>query len=94
MTGLLDGWPALSAFRKTVGAPRTHTTPVRPRGVKILNLGCPVLDGFSRAGLWLNYSGRLIRRFKSKAPPFKTTRRTGHPLGIESTEKGSSRSGR
>ena len=29
------------AFHKTISAPRSNTTPVRPLGVKIVNLGWP-----------------------------------------------------
>jgi len=39
------------AFRKIASAPFSNTTAARKLWVKILNLGCPVLDAFSRAGL-------------------------------------------
>jgi len=46
------------------------TIPARPLWVRILNLGCPVLDVLSRAGF-------LISDCSEKAPPFQG-RRTGH----------------
>ena len=39
------------AFRKIVSVSFSNTTAARKLWVKILNLGCPVLDAFARAGL-------------------------------------------
>jgi REP element-mobilizing transposase RayT len=47
---LRTGGPAFRLLA-LVSVPRTNTTPVSPLRVKILNLGCPVLGGFPRAGL-------------------------------------------
>src|SRR5580692_1864482 len=77
--GALGGWPALSASRKIVCAPRTHTTPVRPRGVKILNLGCPVLDGFSRAGLLVGLLRSVDPSFQVKSPALQNNPKDGAP---------------
>jgi hypothetical protein len=43
-------WGCPLEFHRIVSAPRSQTTPVRPLSVKILNLGCPVLDVFQGRG--------------------------------------------
>jgi hypothetical protein len=43
-------WPALS-LEKVLDKSGHNTITIRQSGVKILNLGCPVLEVFSRAGL-------------------------------------------
>jgi hypothetical protein len=42
------------AFHKIVSAPRFNTTPARPHRVKILKLGCPVLDALQGRGFCFN----------------------------------------
>jgi hypothetical protein len=71
------------AFRKTVSARSSNTTPVRPLRVKIQNLGCPVLDVFQGRGFWfdslcLNYDLQFpLKERRSKAPPVTPRDRWG-----------------
>ena len=57
------------ALHQIISAPRSHTTPARPLGVTILNLGCPVLDAFQGRGSWFSF----LCGHKSHPPVFRFT---------------------
>ena len=42
------------ASLNVISASHSNTTPVRPLRVKILNLGCPVLEAFQGRGFWFD----------------------------------------
>jgi hypothetical protein len=70
-------------FHKIACASRYNTTPVRPIGVKTVNLGAPSLTVFKGGGFGPRSHPSLslvpITRRNSKAPPFQKSGRMGHP---------------
>jgi hypothetical protein len=58
-----------------ISAPRFNTASVRPLGVELLNLGCPVLDALQGRGIWFDYlrtngdDQLSMKERKSKTPP-------------------------
>jgi hypothetical protein len=47
-------------FHRIFCAPLSDTTPVRPLGVMILNLGCPVLDNFQGRGFRFGFLDQMV----------------------------------
>src|ERR1700719_3752430 len=63
-------------FHTIVSASHSNTTPARPLRVKILILGCPVLDAFQGQGFCFDLS---CLEEHTKSPALQYASRTGHP---------------
>jgi hypothetical protein len=67
-----------------IAPPWFNTTPVRPLGVKILNLGCPVLDALQGRGFWFDFQCpnddlQFPRKEESQKPHPSERRKDGPP---------------